>query len=1331
MQREPSIESFRSVPGRHCRSVSLTGDLHSPLQSMLSPPLANPEPQFIAATSAAQIVSADQNLNGVDPSAGTVGASVSPASLAQLNRFLDNLLFNILMTAKSTNLSAIRPALAEVLKPRLAKEVISAADEELSEYMGGGEDEELSDFRGGREPAGRFELERSWKLTRLRCMVYTRLGDMEEEDEDEHLQREGLSETDSGPGRFSNYIGHITPAAAIFLTSILEYIGEHALIIAGEAASTRAASGRSSRARDEQPDTIDGDILVVEEMDMEKLALNSTLGRLWRTWRKNVRGPALSRTLSRESMLRRGLFPRGNSRQSSIGTVEEPSLEEISQENASTGEEINPADIPLPLSENDVDEIEVPGFTSQLAIAVQARSFRPRSLFLSGSELASPTSTGSISPVAVRGDSQERRSHSRSRSLPSSPFAQRAPMNLQTSPNHAFSTREEQDQLETMIEDDELRGEAPNPPEIPPRSKQRQDLAGVGEDVESDNSEFLGSAPTSRLHSPRLEIAQVHHIERTSEVNQEETASPTQHTQHQIARPSVVSVSSPVDRRKQEVYDTTQTSYLASTEEEEEEEEQVRSTHQPREDKQVIRTSSNRMDANNVQQKESPRESIVETSFVAQPNKSTFQPPRHAPPQQPPQNSAGTPDQEHPYSSRTQRSGSIRSRQSPSGESDKSGAGTHSQRNPTSSIGGNTTPRYAQPGSAVSTGSERAAVQRVTPPPPSTPRDSSSRPRRSVSIGSHRDKRPKTSGSATSQVSNKLKGLVGWQAGESDRQFPLPTRTSTETTGTLSRFADSAPEPADLDLLIQSDETIHYTLTPRNMREMEDSSSPRWAPTRTDASDMAEIWKQTGPSGAVQQSERRPSATSSKLNGLRIQTSSIVSPHKSKFVESPAVRNSPSQLSPAPKSPPPQARDPRVGRESMRDIAEFIRSTGPDRIATVPENRSLPSGGLSDGSSAPTNRKLSSASGSTSPAMPSPSNLSKELPKRPTQRLEARPALLPNDVGTSELIDFIREGPPQEGSHRIPRSVAPFRTTMDSDEFQYIGPARLNRDNLRQSSAPSTQDGSRSIPSSFNSRTGLLESTNRSNTRMQTQSSQPPPTQQLVSGGGFDINDGAMPTRTRRRVKDPYAIDFDSDDDFEAELQFGGLKAHKEEEESLADFLRNVPPPADFDQPQLLSVNAAAASGSATNRPKSSMRTRLMRATSVDKVPSAKLSRSSLRSHKSNTSSTTPMANAAPLKLSRSNSQINNYPQQSSYASHVERQRNGGPNAPLRPQVNESRSYHRANQTGTADLADFFKNTAPPAEPMGNRSSASSISMEKSNTSSFSRMFSRKKKQAV
>ena len=66
--------------------------------------------------------------------------------------------------------------MVDVLKPRLAKEALSAAEEELSE-LGGAEDEQ-TEFRGGQEPGGDFDLVRSWKLTRLRCMVYTRLGDM-------------------------------------------------------------------------------------------------------------------------------------------------------------------------------------------------------------------------------------------------------------------------------------------------------------------------------------------------------------------------------------------------------------------------------------------------------------------------------------------------------------------------------------------------------------------------------------------------------------------------------------------------------------------------------------------------------------------------------------------------------------------------------------------------------------------------------------------------------------------------------------------------------------------------------------------------------------------------------------------------------------------------------------------------------------------------------------------------------------------------------------------------------------------------------------------------
>ena len=41
--------------------------------------------------------------------------------------------------------------------------------------------------------------------------------------------------------------------------------------------------------------------------------------------------------------------------------------------------------------------------------------------------------------------------------------------------------------------------------------------------------------------------------------------------------------------------------------------------------------------------------------------------------------------------------------------------------------------------------------------------------------------------------------------------------------------------------------------------------------------------------------------------------------------------------------------------------------------------------------------------------------------------------------GNKDLINFIRDGPEEQGSHRISRSVAPFRNTMDSDQFGEMG----------------------------------------------------------------------------------------------------------------------------------------------------------------------------------------------------------------------------------------------------------------------------------------------------
>lgn len=214
MQHIKAPESdFSTIPRARSRSRSASISSDSQLSLIhLAPPSVNPPPSFIAQSSASQIITSDQEFNTVDFVADEEddsGALVTTEALSALNGFLDHLLLNILAAAKSTQLASIRPAVADVLKPRLAKMVVSVADEELSEYLGEEEDEQI-EFRGGQTPNGEFDLIHTWKLTRLRCMVYTRLGDMEEDDEEEYIAQEGLVDDEGAPRRFTNHIGNIT-----------------------------------------------------------------------------------------------------------------------------------------------------------------------------------------------------------------------------------------------------------------------------------------------------------------------------------------------------------------------------------------------------------------------------------------------------------------------------------------------------------------------------------------------------------------------------------------------------------------------------------------------------------------------------------------------------------------------------------------------------------------------------------------------------------------------------------------------------------------------------------------------------------------------------------------------------------------------------------------------------------------------------------------------------------------------------------------------------------------------------------------------------------------
>jgi hypothetical protein len=217
---------------------------------------------------------------------------VSPSALKLVNSFLDQLLFNFLAISKSTSLASLRPAVVEALKPKLAKEAILQADQEMEGYLGGGDYEELLSYLNGIEPSGDWDLELVWKRIRLRCMVYSSLGDMEEEDKDHYTELEHLHGPPESTNRYSNPSGVVSAAVAVFLTSILEFMGKQALTVAGRAAYHRLRSGqrKDERGRSSVAKNV-VDHVVVEDVDMERVALDGTLGRPRKGWKKRIRSP--------------------------------------------------------------------------------------------------------------------------------------------------------------------------------------------------------------------------------------------------------------------------------------------------------------------------------------------------------------------------------------------------------------------------------------------------------------------------------------------------------------------------------------------------------------------------------------------------------------------------------------------------------------------------------------------------------------------------------------------------------------------------------------------------------------------------------------------------------------------------------------------------------------------------------------------------------------------------------------------------------------------------------------------------------------------------------
>lgn len=289
--RADGVISPASLPSRSSSISSSITSPHSKYNRLYSAPAANPPPAYISQQGAYETIASSYNdKSSVDDEEPV---QFSEGAVSQINAFLDYLLYNFLSTARSSTLAQIRPAVATVVRGRLAAQAIASGDEELSDLLDGAEDDdEIAVARKEKDPSTTWELEPVWKRTRLRIMVYVRLGDMEDDDEERYVEEEQLHNTqEASEHRFSQRSGLVSWAALIFLTAVLELIAERTVEDAVHFASARVSVSRPHLVYEDDDNSGTEPVeepLMIKEQDVRKLGLSPTLGRIWRTWKKST-----------------------------------------------------------------------------------------------------------------------------------------------------------------------------------------------------------------------------------------------------------------------------------------------------------------------------------------------------------------------------------------------------------------------------------------------------------------------------------------------------------------------------------------------------------------------------------------------------------------------------------------------------------------------------------------------------------------------------------------------------------------------------------------------------------------------------------------------------------------------------------------------------------------------------------------------------------------------------------------------------------------------------------------------------------------------------------
>ena len=1419
----PPELSLHSASPRPNRSHSISSDRPSltGYGGLLSPPVStSPEPAFIAASAASQIVTNDHDSqadawfdqHGIEPSGET--AMVAPPALKLVNRFLDQLLFNFLSISRSTSLASLRPAVGEVLKPKLAKEAINGADQELHEYLGGGEDEELMAFHNGLEPTADWDHELVWKRTRLRCMVYSSLGDMEEEDEDFYTEQEQLDGPPGSNNRFSNNPGVVSPAVAIFLTSILEFMGEQVLVVAGQAAYHRLRAKHEREDRDGTSTHSEiAERVVVEEADMERVALDRTLGRLWRGWKKRIRSPttsvSMTRSFSRESMLSQAQASQAASiAQEDNGEedIQRPSID------ATLATHDYAAGIPLPISADDVREIEIPGLAKEIndeegaeeKKEVISHKQRPQSLMIStsrtGDELLTPTSSQPQTPLFLASAGRKR-----SYSLPSpaqsiftSPSAKRAKSGIvKTNGDEDMSedlaaADQSEEPATTNVEEQEIEDlhMTENPMTNGISDKQVVPEAEEHEDRDSDQKEesfhkpksliagvIAGATTVGAVAVAGIAAAVTGQAPQTDPEYKEETDAEEEFEEPQILTSSRVSIGGratpdepkPPSRQGSVRANSVQSLRLIEVAS------PSRSRHgsvdaadytggrpnlgsrpnsmhsgidgpTPRMASPVsrgptsnplaragsqlsARASSCGAEESISEEKETaeiepapltavPTDiaaamqgvDVVETPLSHQSTPQTTTkgstaqssafvlsaPPRKAWADANEVESESKAPQTSSALNASARALGVESGVPPLTPLREMMEGAPDTSDEASSIAqsqdGHSLSEHGLNGDSPSvSGSSLAYAQRdphksVRPHAASIPRSSPPRPSRDDQIRKEQPKRSihtSGSGSGSSTGSHKLK----------------PVRTLEEST--VENKSQS------FEQLIRSDQTIQYTLTPQNMRNIEVCFP--WTIVEDsilmDLKGSPESPRIAAPSVVLNPQEvprpptsRSHSSSVSKLTGL----------HSNPPTDTPKSAKS-ARLSRNPSSPTansgarlranvPQPRDARVERESMGDLADFISSTAPPGSYEPIAPRSVPAvNGHRGMNGTPRNVSGSTARVGTAASLPRRAESSAGR-----SRLQARDAAVPRGDSISDLIDFVRSGPQLEKeTHRIPRTVAPFRSTMDSDQMSGAVGGKAIDASLPD---PRYSQVSTSMNSSINSQSALLSSPTKTNKPLPAQAS-----------SNFNEED-VMPKRKQRRVRDMYQIDFSDEEEEYGAVTKSRPKTIKEE--SLAEFLANVPPPADSTPAALYT----AASNPAKIKKKTSSPSLMSRFGRRDSGPQPPPKPKSSGLDSRSKSQQPQLPTHTPIAVQFTTNRPTTYESArgagSDYVSQLDTARNK-----VAQKVYQPREAVYTT-TRTTDLAAFLQSEPPPSN---SQPQTFSPAHQKDEGSAFQRMFGRKK----